>query len=340
MRLYVIAALVTTIGCSKRSEPREQPTTPAQAPAGSSATRDPWAGRDPSAEPPPSDPNETLVSARSTFHTKVVADEEQPQPPDPPPASIQLVKYDAAPGKLAAYLTPDPKDSAKHPAIIWITGGDSNSIGDVWSPADPRDDQTARQYREAGVVTMYPSLRGGNNNPGQREGFYGEVDDVLAAADFLSKQPYVDPSRIYLGGHSTGGTLVLLVAAAAPKDKFRAVLSFGPVHDVASYDGAFSPFDTSNRREFELRSPARWINTVSTPTFVFEGTERGNLGAVLIIKRRSKNPLVKFFAAEGRTHFDILAPANKFLASQIVGPWTSGPPDIDSAAFDKAVARK
>ena len=40
---------------------------------------------------------------------------------------------------------------------------------------------------------MFPSLRGGNDNPGAKEGFLGEVDDVIAAADFLAKQPYVDP---------------------------------------------------------------------------------------------------------------------------------------------------
>ena len=34
-------------------------------------------------------------------------------------------------GDNAAYLTPDPKDGAKHPAIVWITGGDYSTIGDV-----------------------------------------------------------------------------------------------------------------------------------------------------------------------------------------------------------------
>jgi dienelactone hydrolase len=80
---------------------------------------------------------------------------------------------------------------------------------------------------------MFPSLRGGNQNPGQKEGFLGEVDDVLAAADFLVREDYVDPARIYLGGHSTGGTPVMLVAESTPR--FRAVLSFGPVNDVRGY---------------------------------------------------------------------------------------------------------
>ena len=37
---------------------------------------------------------------------------------------------------------------------------------------------------------------------------------------FLAAQPYVDPARIYLGGHSTGGTLALLVAECS--ETFRA----------------------------------------------------------------------------------------------------------------------
>ena len=42
---------------------------------------------------------------------------------------------------------------------------------------------------------LFPSLRGGNQNPGVKEGFFGEVDDLLAAANFLAKQGFVDPNR-------------------------------------------------------------------------------------------------------------------------------------------------
>lgn len=55
-------------------------------------------------------------------------------------------------------------------------------------------------------MMMFPSQRGGNDNPGKREGFLGEADDILAATDHLEKLPHVDPDQIYLGGHSTGGT--------------------------------------------------------------------------------------------------------------------------------------
>jgi acetyl esterase/lipase len=202
-----------------------------------------------------------LLTARQNFHTQLLPQKAEKIPVDVPPAKLfSMVKYPSVSGKLAAYLTPDPGDHKKHPAIVWITGGDCNSIGDVWSAAPRNNDQTAAAYRQAGIVMMFPSLRGGNNNPGIKEGFLGEVDDVLAAAKFLQQQPYVDPARVYLGGHSTGGTLALLVSESSPL--FRAVFAFGPVGNVASYgaDSGFIPVDLNNRQEIRLRSPMRKFN--------------------------------------------------------------------------------
>ena len=78
------------------------------------------------------DLSKTLAEARQGFQTKLVRQESDGHPlPVPPPRMFQLVRFDSPAGKLGAYLTPDPKDGKKHPAIIWITGGDCNSIGDV-----------------------------------------------------------------------------------------------------------------------------------------------------------------------------------------------------------------
>jgi len=128
------------------------------------------------------EPRKTLLEARKGFVTKIVKPGEQHGAPDSPAGSaFQLIHYQSPAGRLAAYITIAPKDGKKHPAIVWITGGDSNSIGDVWTPNDRSNDQSASAFRKAGIVMMFPSLRGGNDNPGRREGFYGEVDDILAA---------------------------------------------------------------------------------------------------------------------------------------------------------------
>ena len=259
----------------------------------------------------------SLAEARRGFKTSIVGESSSHLPPDQPPAGIfELIRYDSPVGKLSAYLTPDPGNGKKLPAIIWITGGDCNSISSVWEPAPIDNDQTAAAYRNAGIVMMYPSLRGGNDNPGHTEYFLGEVDDVLAAADHLANQSYVDPKRIYLGGHSTGGTLVLLAAECS--DRFRAVFSFGPVNDVREYGEFFAPLKSASKEELRLRSPGGWLASIQSPTFLIEGAQSGNAIDLAAMAAACKNPKIQFFIINGGTHFDILAPTNALIAERIL----------------------
>lgn len=272
----------------------------------------------PAAGPP--DVSRTLAEARKGFETVLLRGEGGGGELATPPADVfAVVRYDAAPGKLAAYLTPDPGDGRKRPAIIWITGGDCNTIDEgCWRDGSG---QSAGEYRKAGVVMMFPSLRGGNNNPGRKESFYGEVDDVLAAAAFLAKQPHVDPARIYLGGHSTGGTMALLTAECS--DRFRAVFSFGPTDDVLGYSLRSLPFAVSNPKELELRAPGRWLHGIRNPVFVFEGSDDGNGEALRTMAGVSKNPKVRFFEIPGANHFNLLGPTNSRIVEKLlkdVGP--------------------
>jgi hypothetical protein len=266
----------------------------------------------------------SLPEARRGFKTKPVARTNEREPVAQPPAQLfRIVRYNSPVGPLPAYLSVTPRDGKRRPAIVWITGGDCNSIDDVWSPQRPDNDQSASAFHKAGIVMLFPSLRGGNDNPGVREGYFGEVDDVLAAADYLAKQDSVDPQRIYLGGHSTGGTLALLTAECT--DRFRAVFSFGPVDEVAGYPPQYLPFDTSNPKERELRDPVRWLHSVRCPVFVFEGTG-GNIACLQNLARRSHNPLVHCYPVKGGSHFNILTPVTRVIAGKVLrddGPTTN-----------------
>ena len=229
---------------------------------------------------------------------------------------FELVDYQSPVGPLAAYVSTDPGDGQKHPAIVWITGGDNNSIGDIWSPQPRSNDQSASAFRKAGIVMMFPSQRGGNDNPGKREGFYGEVDDILAATDHLAKLPYVDPSQIYLGGHSTGGTIAMLVGACS--DRYRAIFSLGPVAAAGQYGGEYVYCDPNDELEMQLRSPVYWMHCVKSPMYVFEGAEDGNWdGAIDIMAEENTNPKIQFFRIIGHDHFSVIAPLAEKLAGQI-----------------------
>jgi acetyl esterase/lipase len=268
----------------------------------------------------------SLLDARRDFQTKLLRKDATREPvPEPPARLFRTVRYDSPAGKLAAYVSPDPRDGKKHPAVIWIFGGFHNSIGETaWEDAPPSNDQSASAFWKAGILMMYPSFRGGNDNPGFKESFFGEVDDVLAATDYLARQEYIDPARIYLGGHSTGGTMALL--AAESSNRYRAVFSFGPVDDVTGYGGQNLAFNPLDRREAELRAPVHWLAAIQNPVFVFEGTQRGNLSSLQALQRASTNPLVHFYPVRGATHFSTLAPITRLIADKILrddGPTTN-----------------
>ena len=276
------------------------------------------AGTPPSSAPVPASSLGSLSAARKEFATKLVKKVAMNQPvPTPPSEKFQIVTYHSPAGELSAYLSTSTPDGKRYPAIIWIAGLPGNGIGPVaWEPAPVENDQSASIFAKEGIITMFPSLRGGNTNPGYIENFYGEVDDVIAAAEFLSQQPNVDPHRIYLGGHSPGGTLVLLVAECS--DRFRSVFAFGPVANAAVYGLDHMIFDTSNRKEIELRAPVLWLQCIRTPTFVFEGATKSNIAELNTMQARSTNPQVHFLPIGGATHYSVLAPLSKVVAEKIL----------------------
>lgn len=266
----------------------------------------------------PKMPDLTLAEARRGFHTHLERREKAGVPVEEPPAELfRVVRYPSPAGELPAYLSVRPADDARHPLIIWLVGGFSNSIGSVaWDEAPAENDQSASAFRKVGIPMLYPSLRGGNENPGWPERFYGEVDDVLAAAEFAAKLDFVDPDRIYLGGHSTGGTLALLAAEMGAK--FRAVFAFGPIDDPVNYDEKLLTFDLAQDRERSLRAPIEWLRDIKVPTFVFEGTRKGNLESLRALQKAPHPANVSFYEVDSATHFSLLAPVTALVAEKIV----------------------
>ncbi|MCR9202346.1 MAG: prolyl oligopeptidase family serine peptidase [Planctomycetaceae bacterium] len=260
-----------------------------------------------------------LLEARRGFDTDLavkVRDEEILEIPNERLFDITACKSSA--GSLEAYISLPPEDGKVYPAMIWVTGGfPPGGIGSqAWEPVDPSNDQSAKVYRERGMIMMYPTLRGCSDNPGFQEGFYGEVEDLIAAGEYLRKLPCVDPERVYLGGHSTGGTLVLLVAEST--DIFRGVISFGPVEDPFYYGEEHLRYKRGRIKERILRAPIHHLDYIRTPTVVVEGTQ-GNIGSLMALQAAgSGNSNLSFVAVPHQDHFNVLAPVNAILAEKIV----------------------
>lgn len=269
---------------------------------------------------------ESLSSARAKFKTEIVDTSFQGdgEPATPPADIFSLVSYPAQDGKMAAFLTPDPHDGKKHPAVIWLVGGYGGIGSDdfFWTEQDRSNDQSGSAFRKSGLVMMVPSFRGENANQGKYEMFYGEIDDLESARKYLASQPYVDPNRIYLAGHSTGGTRVLL--GSEYLTGFRAAFSLGGIPDLKKrIEGGKMmvavPFNQNNPEEFRLRSPGEFITSIKSPTFYFEGEEYfwPEFDDLNVVAKEKSIPL-HIYKIDGGDHFNIITPVTEMIAQKIL----------------------
>jgi dipeptidyl aminopeptidase/acylaminoacyl peptidase len=210
---------------------------------------------------------EDYAHARSSFRTNLVRTGPAPHQGEPlkRPHDAQEIEYGSGELRLKAYLGLSANDGRKRPAVLVLHGGFAYGEGQ-W--------EMARPFRDAGFVVMMPVLRGENGQAGDFTLFYDEVDEVLAAADALASLPSVDASRIYVCGHSVGGTLTLLAAMAS--NRFRAASSLSGSPDLESYlrvGRVQVPFDHSDIREVRLRSPVAYAASFKCPVRLFCGDE-------------------------------------------------------------------
>jgi dienelactone hydrolase len=222
---------------------------------------------------------EDYAEARKKFKTTLTQETPAPQRGSPlqPPPDVTELTYASGDLRLIAWVSRDPGDGQKKkPAVLFLHGGFA---------FDFQDWQQAKPFRDAGYVVMIPMLRGENGQPGVYSMFYNEVDDVLAAADALAKLNYVDDKRIYVAGHSAGGTLALL--AAMTSTRFRAAASFSGSTDQfswASNQQNLVPFDPGGflefaertpaaQEEFQMRSPLAFAGSFKCPVRMYFGNQ-------------------------------------------------------------------
>jgi acetyl esterase/lipase len=226
-------------------------------------------------EMPPATPGlelqeEDYATVRARFRTKLVRKGPAPQRWQPvrPPAGVLQLEFRSGDLKLKAWTHRPADATKKHPAVLYLHGG--------WAFGEDDWDQ-AKPLRDAGFVVMVPILRGENGQPGDFSMFYDEVDDVLAAGGHLASLEWVDSERIYVAGHSAGGTLTMLAAMAS--GRFRAAASVsGPPDRVAFVRGGYEdavPFDKADIREFQVRSPVAYATSFKCPVRLYYGSQEG-----------------------------------------------------------------
>lgn len=168
-----------------------------------------------------------------------------------PPPGAERVSYKSDGRELWGWLAlPDSTaDASPAPALVYFHGAFSLS---------PRDFENVEFLVERGFVVFTPTLRGENGNPGSLELLAGELDDAIAAVEFVAARPEVDRDRIYAIGHSVGGALSALLSLV-PDLPLRETASVGGIYVPETFQRwtkmksnaglvRFDPFDPNEGR--------------------------------------------------------------------------------------------
>jgi acetyl esterase/lipase len=210
--------------------------------------------------------SEPYLSRRASFKTALIKKGPSPDEwtDDPLPDGVTSVNYQSDGRTLKAWLfVPKSAEKGPCPALVYLHGGFAFAEEDF---------AECRPFTEAGYVVMCPTFRGENGNPGDFEMMLGEVDDAAAAIRWLATQKHVDPKKIFVFGHSSGGIISAILSLYEELPVVHTGSSgglYGPV--VFSLLSRVTPFDRKNPRERQMRILIGNIRWMKRPHYAFTG---------------------------------------------------------------------
>jgi len=193
--------------------------------------------------------------------------------------SVTYQGANGAPIQMWVNYPPGFDRTRKYPLFLLIHGGPHNGITDGmqfrWN---------AQVFSSWGFVTAWPNFHGSS---GFGQAFTDSINphwdalpyqDVIAAAEWLAAQPWIDADRMVAGGGSYGGYLAtILLGRPHP---FKALVAHAAVYNLyTQYGGDFSfeiPrfggfWEPAQQEYFKSGSPHYAAATFATPTLVIHG---------------------------------------------------------------------
>ncbi len=142
--------------------------------------------------------------------------------------------------------------------------------------------------RDHGYLVFNPDYRGSGMSEGSHEGAKGEVDDVIAAIDYLEDQGVIADGRIGIYGQSHGAAISVLAAERDPR--IKAVVAEAGFYDaVGLYNNAMASSDPTVKtlmdeflplvggtpeqvpQEYAVRSALNYTDSMQAATLIIHG---------------------------------------------------------------------
>jgi dipeptidyl aminopeptidase/acylaminoacyl peptidase len=233
----------------------------------------------------------------------------------------KAISFPSAGGRTAHALYYPPQNGGFElpadqppPLIVQAHGGPTSQAGSGFS--------LSKQFWTSRGFALVDVDYGGSSGYGRAyrqllNGQWGVVDveDVIAAAEYLAKTGRADPGRIAIHGGSAGGFTVL--AALACSDVFSAGGDFYGVSDLEAlardthkfesryFDSLIGPYP-QEKALYAARSPINHLDRFKTPLIIFQGAEDPvvppNQARMILEALRARQTPVAYLEFAGEAH--------------------------------------
>jgi dipeptidyl aminopeptidase/acylaminoacyl peptidase len=195
-----------------------------------------------------------------------------------------LVHYPSRDGKWTisafVYMPYNLPRNGQHPAIVYVHGGPTSQTVNSFN-------RVVQYVANQGYIVIAPNYRGstGYSKEFQQANLFdmggGDLQDVLAAADWIKQTGYVEPKKLVLMGGSYGGYLTMMGVTKAP-DVWAAGVPIVPFvnwfTEIQNEDPVLQQSDLATmgdpvkeKARYEDRSPINFIDQVKAPLLLLAG---------------------------------------------------------------------
>jgi dipeptidyl aminopeptidase/acylaminoacyl peptidase len=229
-----------------------------------------------------------------------------------------LVHYPSRDGKWTisafVYVPYNMVRNGQNAAIVYVHGGPASQSVNSFN-------RFIQHMVNQGYMVIAPNYRGstGYGKEFQQANLFdmggGDLQDVLAAADFIKHTGYLDPKKVVLMGGSYGGYLTMMGVTKAP-DVWAAGVPIVPFvnwfTEIQNEDPVLQQSDIAtmgdpekNKALFQDRSPIFFVDQIKAPLFLLAGgndprcPEEESQQVIDAIKKRGGVVEFKVYANEG-----------------------------------------
>jgi dipeptidyl aminopeptidase/acylaminoacyl peptidase len=195
-----------------------------------------------------------------------------------------LVHYPSKDGKWTisafVYVPYNLPHNPEHPAIVFVHGGPTAQTMNTFN-------RFIQYMANQGYIVIAPNYRGstGYGKEFQHANLFdmggGDLQDVLAAAEWIQQTGYVDPKKIILMGGSYGGYLTMMGVTKAPEVWAAGVPIVPFVNwftEIQNEDPVLQQSDLAtmgdlekNKALYQDRSPINFVDQIKAPLYLLAG---------------------------------------------------------------------